>query len=211
MRKSRDGEVKTGRGYLYDASALSERAFAGRHLTSDDIGSALKRCCRVSKATWTGLQRGSSMSRFLLADSLVTVGSSVLLYVLRLTEKTEGRYERLRWFGFALVNSSFPPMRSCSSRAPFLFLSTLSSRPPPLDLCLSATSLSFSPLSFPAPLCYSVFSLSFSPHPLCCLHPSLATFLACVLTTLSTYPSTYLSVFLSKHRVPHAPRAPPRS
>lgn len=85
--KERQREVKTGRGYLYDASALSERTFAGRHLTSDDIGSALKRCCRVSKATWTGLQRGSSMSRFLLADSLVTVGSSVLLYVLRLTEK----------------------------------------------------------------------------------------------------------------------------
>jgi hypothetical protein len=72
---------------------------AVRSVTSDDTGSALKKRCRVSKATWTGLQRGSSMSRFLLADSLVAVGSSVLPHVTRLTEKKrkEGK-ERLSPF-----------------------------------------------------------------------------------------------------------------
>lgn len=98
-------------------------------------------------------------------------------------------------------------MRSCSSRAPFLFLSTLSSRPPPLDLCLSATSLSFPPLSSPAPLCYclSLFSLSLSfflPSPPLSSSPFSRNF-----SSLCAYYPIHLSVYLSICLSLEAPRA----
>lgn len=138
---------------------MSIRAGRQFNQTSDDIGSALEKCCRVNKATWTGLQRGSSMSRFLLVDSLVAVGSSVLLYVIELTEKN-GR--KIRSSFLSLVISSIRR----DAAPPFLFVSTLS--PPARPLSVFVTSTPFPPLfSFCTSLC---FSLSFPLSPLALLN-----------------------------------------
>lgn len=95
---------------------------AGRQFnqTSDDTGSALEKCRRVNKATWTGLQRGSSMSRFLLVGSLVAVGSSVLLYVIGLIEKNGRKIRSSSWFRLATSSVRRDAGSSCSPFLPFL-------------------------------------------------------------------------------------------
>jgi len=136
---------------------------AGRQFnqTSDDIGSALEKRWGVNKATWTGLQRGSSMSRFVLADSLVAVGSSVLLYLMGLTEKNRRKIRGS--FRFSLTISSIrrdvtPRALRVSFRfyplfppAPFQSLSPLPLfhlSPPSVPLCVSLSlSLFLSPLT----------------------------------------------------------------
>lgn len=113
--------------------------------------------CRVNKATWTGLQRGSSMSRFLLVDSLVAVGSSVLLYVIGLIEKNGRKTRSFFWFSLAISSvRRFLVLRFFPSLLP------LSSRPPPFDA--SVTSTPCPPLSLSLlPLYHSTYpSLSFS-------------------------------------------------
>jgi len=171
----------------------------------DDTSSALKKRCRVSKATWTGLQRGSSMSRFLLANSLVTVGSSVLPHVTRLTEKKRKEGREALSFRFPLVTSSVR-RDAASSCSCFLFLSILSSRPPPHGQShFSPFSASLLPLRHFVLLSLSLYlsrSPLFSSHNSSSLRP--------LPIRLSVYLS--ISVFLSKHRrVPRAPRAPPPS
>jgi len=152
----------------------------------------------MNKATWTGLQRGSSMSRFFLADSLVAVGSSVLLYVMGLTEKNRKKIRGS--FRLSLAISSI--RRDVTPRAlrvSFRFY-PLSFRPPPFGLRLLVTFTPFSPLSsLCTSLCFSLsLSLSFSPHPLC--------FPLTLLNFSSRFLPIHLTVYLSICLSLEAPR-----
>lgn len=142
------------------------------------------------------------MSRFLLADSLATVGSSVLLYVLRLTEKNGRKIRDSVWLSF--VNSSLPPVCcfSCSVSFPlYPFLPPAPSR----SLSLCHLSPFFPPLSFslfpPVPLFLSLF---LTPHPRCLPHALLSRLFS--LRLLPIHLTVYLSICLSLE-APRAARA----
>lgn len=148
------------------------------------------------------------MSRFLLVDSLVAVGSSVLLYVIGLTEKN-GRKIRGS-FRLSLTISSI--RRDAAPRALRFFssLPSLSSRPPPFGLCLSVTSTPFPPLSPPSAPLY--VSLSLFPLFLSLFLPSPFLSLPLALLNLSSsrllpiHLTVYLSICLSLE-APRAARA----
>lgn len=128
----------------------------------------------MNKATWTGLQRGSSMSRFLLVDSLVAVGSSVLLYVDRIDRKRDRKEETRRCPFSSLWRS--PQIRRDAAPRVLRFFSSLPSLLPPAPFRSSLSLCHLYPFAASLlPLYHSVFlslplssrPLSVSPRPPC--------------------------------------------